>query len=294
MDEVYKIIDAWYLKLATGVIATMLAPFKVSFFILCVMIFIDTISGSVYAAKIKKFSSRGMRKALKKVLVYYICILVVRLMEIGIASILETDILTIVMISFLIITETASVLENLTLLGAPLPGKLTNFIIEQIKSPAVKDLFSAGINKKEYIGEILEMTQFHLPNLQDDNIRKMLDIKFQEWAQFVNIIDYQFNSSLDSKEILYYRVSNLIDVTFERINEKWKHEDIPDNCINAFSIWHAPTVKRWMKDIKAVCYSDDDQEKKKTQIIEKVIILLYQTLTDVRKFECFSDEKKKT
>lgn len=291
MNDLLKVLNPLPAKLTFGTLLSLFSPFKVELVILCTIIAIDTITGSAYAFKLKKFSSSGLRRGFKKLFFYSLCILVVRLLEIGISSLITTTMLTNLVTGFLILTESISSLENLTLLGAPLPPKLSTLILKQIKGTPLNELVLPGVERKEYFDEINDMIDFNLPNIKDENFKKLLEIKFNEWAQLVNYIDIQFDSLYSlNDEILFFRVSSLINITRSKINDRWMREDIPNDYILAFNDWHGPRVVRWLESIKQICTSNSDAEKKKTQIIEKLLILLYQTLTDIKKAETFKEQ----
>ncbi|WP_163195864.1 phage holin family protein [Clostridium thermarum] len=288
MIEMYKSFNTLSVKLVISTVVSIFSPFKAELIILGIMIIMDTITGSIYAIRTRKFCSAGLRRGFKKILFYSLCIIVIRLLEIGIISLITTNLLTNLIISFLIINEAISSLENLTLLGVPLPFGLTNFIIKQIKNETVKELVLSGMNKHEYIYEINDMLNFNLPNIKDSNYKSMLEIKFNEWAQLLDYFDAQFkNIYSENNEILYFRVSTLINATIARIRDKWRAEGIPDSHINFFNEWHDPRVVKLRSNINEICTSDFDMEKKKSLIIEKFITALYQTLIDIQKADFF-------
>jgi hypothetical protein len=107
-------------KILIALFLSIISPFKTELIILSIMIVIDTITGSLYAMKMLKFSSTGLKRSLKKIIFYSLCLLVVRLVEIGISSFYSTTLLTNIIASTLLIIEATSSLENLVLLGVPL------------------------------------------------------------------------------------------------------------------------------------------------------------------------------
>jgi toxin secretion/phage lysis holin len=290
MDKFINMLDTWYRKLFISIIITLFSPFKISLVALLTLITIDTITGCIYALSIKKFNSTGLKRGLKKLLLYAVCILIVRLAEIGIDQIFRTTYLTASIISYLILVESISALENLTLLGVPLPVKIKNIILGQIKSKELKQLLQMENNKKEYVQEILEMINIYFPTIGDYKIKHLLDILLKEWAQFISTIDVAFSkNAVESPDILYYKVSNFIQTTILRMNEKWEQEQISEECINAFNLWYEKRIAILSISIKDICYSKDTMDKKKTYIIEKIILGLYQTLTEIQKQELCKD-----
>lgn len=290
MNIFNSIFETWQLKLIISVFVALFSPFKLTLLVLFTLIIIDNLTGSVYAISIKKFSSTGLRRGLKKIFIYCICILVVRLAEIGIKPLLDTIYLTNSIIAYLILTEALSSLENLTLLGVALPTRLKAFILNQIQIKGLKDLLQEDSAKRDFIQEVLEMVDCYFPVIKDYKIKQLLDIKFKEWAQFINIIDNEFSkSSSDNSELLYYRISNLIHSTIIRINEKWVQEGISKECIDAFNTWHSKRITILLSDIKNICQSNESLNQKRIGIIEMVLLFLYKTLTDIQKQELCKD-----
>ncbi len=90
------------------------------------LILVDNISGMWLAAKNKEFSSRGLYRTVVKCFVYFMMIVVGRIVDkhapLGIA------IAAPIMDSFLVMTEAFSILENFSKLGFPVPIKLLKIL----------------------------------------------------------------------------------------------------------------------------------------------------------------------
>ena len=89
-----------------------------------VLIILDTGTGFIKAAKAKEVSSAGFYNFATKLLVYFILIMVGRLVDKTVpvhfaSSIVET---------FLAATEAISIMENLGQLGAPIPKRLLDIL----------------------------------------------------------------------------------------------------------------------------------------------------------------------
>lgn len=212
--------------------------------------------------------------------------LVIRLVEIGISSIYSTTILTNIFASTLIIIEATSSLENLVLLGVPLPKGISDFILKQISNTPISNLVISSTHRQDYIEEINDMLSVALPIVEDKYFKRLLEIKFEEWTSLVNHIDVDFSSIYsDNKEILFFRISTLVSATRIRIRDRWLKEGIPAECIKSFNDWHEIKFTKWLATLKLVCLNDNDMDKKKTEIIEKLIVFLYKTITDIKKAE---------
>lgn len=275
-------------KFIIGIFLSIISPFKTEITILALMILLDTITGTLYAIKMQKFSSTGLKKGLKKILFYSLFILVIRLVEIGISSLYSTTILTNVIASTLIVIEATSSLENLVLLGVPLPKGITDFILKQISSIPISNLVLSSNQRQYYYDEINDMLNIILHTIEEKNFRRLLEIKFEEWSNLVNHVDVDFDSIYsDNKEILFFRISTLVSATRLRIRDRWQKELIPPECMKSFDNWHEIKFTNWLATLKITCSTDNDKEKIKIQIIEKLIIFLYTTVTDIKKAELY-------
>jgi toxin secretion/phage lysis holin len=280
-----KIFDMWPLKMIISSILMMFTPFKQALLVLLIIIIIDTLTGVYYSVKYKKFSSKGFRKGIKKLITYFIAVAVVRLFEIGISELINTNMYTTFILSYLIVTETTSVLENLTLLGVPIPYQFISKIIKLIKLKLFKGLLDEESSNQDYINEIDDMIKYQVPNIKSENIRKLIVIKFEEWKSTINIIGLQLSSNVENGDIIFYKVTGLINNTRALMEEKWLDSEIPKVCIINFKLWHQSRIEKWTKEVEAICKSSDTAENKYKMIMDKIVILLYQTIIDVQKGE---------
>ncbi|SCN25817.1 toxin secretion/phage lysis holin [Clostridium sp. N3C] len=273
-------------KIIMGIFLSIISSFKTELIILVLMIILDTLTGTLYAIKMKKFSMKGLKRGLKKILFYSLLVLVIRLVEIGISSLYSTTILTNIITSTLIIIEVTSSLKNLVLLDVPLPKGIADFILKQVSNTPISNLVLSSTHNKDYIEEINDMLNVVLPIIEDKNFRHLLEIKFEEWTSLVNHIDIDFNKIYsNNSEILFFRLSTLISATRLRIRDRWQKEGIPSDCTKTFDDWHEIKFNKWLATLKLACINDTDMDKKKTEIIEKLIIFLYKTITDIKKAE---------
>lgn len=266
-----------------GIASEYFGSLQSSYYILLILIGLDTITGIAAALKYKRFNSKGMQKLIKKIITYSTAIVTVRLLEIGILSLYETTLLTQIIVAFLVITEAISVLENLAILGVPIPNSLLTFLLKNIKIPGLENVM--GINKGEQneIAEIEEIIRYQVPAIEDEHVRRLLRIEFEAWKDLAVQLDNVFREKEDSNDIIYYRVITLMQLTFKEIEDKWKEENIVGEYLEKFAGERQAKVDRWLQKVRSICFSADSPEKKKERIIEAIIILLYQTIIDVRK-----------
>lgn len=286
MEYLTKIYDMWLIKLIIGSVIMIFAPFKAGICVLFAFIIIDTVTGCFNAIRTRKFSSRKFQKSVKKIATYFTTIAVVRLLEIGIAPIFETTMITRLITSFLILTEAISILENLTLLGVPLPPEVLKIILGNLNFGKFYDIFDKGFDKQRYLTEIDEIIQYQVPVIKSSFSQKLLLIKLEEWQNAISIIDEQMSeNSSNNNDLLFYRISSLANTTNSLINEKWIEEGIPKKYINAFNDCHKQRISKWVSNIKTICYSSESIENKKKAVIEDTITALYETVIDIQKCE---------
>lgn len=284
MQELYKLENAWYVKIIFAAITTLFAPFKVALLVLCTMIIIDTITGCIYAAKVKRLNSRGLRRGLDKILVYSVCILIVRLLEIGVQSIFSTTLLTEFITGYLILTEGFSALENLNSLGAPLPLRIKKVILANIKNDALRQIVINDENKKNYNDEISDIKQYCLPNITDEKIKSVMLMMINEWTKFINVLDKELDEAEGyGNDLILCKVLSLLEATNKTTRDIWIDEGIPKNYMERFMVYHKSRLNKYLTELEVICESNDSIDKKKKQITEKLIILMYVTLSDGQK-----------
>lgn len=281
-----QIFDIWQIKILLGVFVAFFAPFQTALVILILLIVIDTITGVIYALKIKKFRSVKFRRGALKLISYSIAVVVARLLEIGIAEVFETTMISSLMLSLLVFTEAISIFENLALLNVPIPSGFIKLIVTRAKSSPFLGFLTNSTNRLEYTGEIDDLIQYQIPNFKSENLQKILKIKFEEWKNAINIIDMQFinNSTIDN-ELIFYKLSVVINVINDTIHEKCIEENITVSCIESFNCWQSARTKKWMDEVKEICYTGEPLEKKKKLIMDKILTVLYQTIVDIQKGE---------
>ena len=161
-----------------GVFCELFTSIQISYTILLILIIIDTITGICTAIKYKRFSSTGLRKAAKKIITYTLCILTVQLLETILRPLFTATMLSQLIIAYLAITESFSIMENLTLLGAPIPSNILPILITTLKIPAISSpiVDTTKVNIDNF-SNIDDMIDYQIPAFEDKYIRYFLEIK---------------------------------------------------------------------------------------------------------------------
>ncbi len=277
-----KVLSLWHLKVALSIMLSLFAPVQLSIVIVYGMVFLDTITGITCAIIMKRFNSRICRKIFKKLLVYSTCILTIRLVEIGALSSFNTSAFTQFTAGFLIITEAISILENLSVLGLPIPKNFVNILFKQIRIGGLENFII--YNKNSELTEIEDILNFQISGIKNNNIRKLLQISFEQYIEIGNqIIKYFNNIKKHDNDLIYYKVLSIIQIGFEEISNNWNEENIPEEVINGFKEKIRPIVDEWINEVKEICYRLISVSKKKEELIKKLTVLVYRIVISAQK-----------
>lgn len=267
-----------------GLICEYFGNIRLSAIILLGLLFLDTTTGATAAIKFKRFNSRGLQKFIKKVLTYGLCILTVRLLEVGVLSLVKTTLLSQITVAYLIITEAISILENLTTLGVPLPSNFIPYLLNYLKIPGFKNGFNLYRDIEKDISEIEDMIKYQIPMFHDEQIRILLKIKFEVWKGVtIHINNLLKERDAQNPELTFYKVMSQIEMGFKEMEGEWKAQDISPEYIVQFNAGHQPKVDQWLQKVKDICFSTVPIQKKKEQIIDSMVTILYQTIMDALK-----------
>lgn len=276
----------WPIKTLIGIAVASFSPIWAAFTILLLLILIDTITGITQALQLKCFSSRFLRKAVKKIITYSVCILTTRLLEQGFDFFFQTTVITQTIIGFLIVTEAISILENLTLIGVPLPKGLVDLILKNLMAAGLGDMVKEGIGKSSDLKEIDAIIYYQLPAFKNEGLRKLLQILCETWAKLIILIKTNLDvNNITSNDILYYKVMSYIETSIREKEEIWKENGISKECIDSFNKWHEERVTLFFQNVKNISYSEKSLEEKIQELADRVMVLVYQTMTDAHRSE---------
>ncbi|MBU3091050.1 phage holin family protein [Clostridium sp. CF011] len=269
-----------------GILSKIFTSIQTSYTILLVLISLDTITGIYTAIKYKRFSSVGLRKFTKKVSTYTLSIITVKLLENIIVPIVNTSMLSQTVIAFLAITESISILENLTLVGVPIPSNFLPLLIKTLKIPGLNNLLEDSKHNKEEssaIDDIDDIVNYQIPTFEDKYMRMFLEIKYDVWKSIINQIMLINETIQDNPDILFCKILSLVELGINDTNKRWVEEKIPIKYIEKISQEHQSKIDKCIEKLKIICYSEKTTGEKKDQIIDCILIALYQTIIDARK-----------
>ena len=286
MDKNYTLLKIYGFSGVLGFLSKIFTSMQTSYIILLVLIILDTFTGIYTAIKYKRFSSVGLRKSTKKIITYTLSIITVKLLETILDPIVTTIMLSQIVIAFLAITEGISILENLTLLGVPIPSNILPLLIKTLKIPGLNSLLEHSNQKKKdfsAIDDIDDIINYQIPTFEDKYMRIFLKIKYDAWKSVINQITLIDETTNDNPDILFCKILSLVELGLNDMNKRWAEEKIPTKYIENFSQEHQPKSDKCLEKLKITCYSEKTTREKKDQIIDCIIITLYQTIIDARK-----------
>ncbi|MGH4138975.1 phage holin family protein [Clostridium sp.] len=266
-----------------GFLSEIFTSMQVSYGILLVLIILDTFTGISTAIKYKRFSSTGLRKATKKVITYTLCIITVRLLETILNPLISTSMLSQIIIAFLGITESVSILENLTLLGVPIIANIIPLLFKSLKIPGLNTILETSNNKKNDSPDMDDIINYQIPAFEDKYMRRFLEIKYDVIKTIINQILLIDKMPSGNPDILFYKILSTVELGFNDMNKKWEEEKIPTKYIVNLSWQNQPKLDKFVLNLKSICYSNKTISEKKNQIIDYIVIVLYQTIIDARK-----------
>jgi len=276
----------WQIKALTGLFITLFSPVEVSFIALLVLILIDTFTGMAQACKFKRFSSNGLRKAVNKIVMYSVAIITARLLEMGILYFFITFVFSQFIVGFLILTEVISIVENLILLGVPIPRNFISVLLRNIKILGLENIVRQSIDDYSQSKEIEEIINYQLPSIKNQQMRKLLEIEFEGWSKVILFIKRSIeDESESSSDVLYYKIMAYIQTVSKEGDEKRREINLSKNCIEEFDKWHAQRKDLFLQNIKNICYAVKEPKDKKKELVDRVMILIYQTVLDGHKSE---------
>ncbi len=266
-----------------GFLSEIFTSIQTSYIILLVLIILDTLIGISTAIKYKRFCSKGLCKFTKKVMTYTISIITVRLLEIILDPLVATTMLSQIIVAFLAITESVSILENLTLLGAPIPSNILPLLIKILKIPGLNTILETSKDKEKEFSDIDDIINYQIPTFEDKNMRTFLEIKYNAWKSIISQVMLIDETTNDNPDILFYKILSFVELGRLDMNKRWAEENIPTKYIKNFSQKNQSKIDKCLEKLKITCYSQKTTKEKKDQIIDCIVIILYQTIIDARK-----------
>lgn len=256
---------------------------RTSYTILMVLIILDASTRIFTAIKCKRICSKELSKFAPKVIAYTLTIVTVKLLEVILDPLVTTNILSEITLAFLAIKESISILENLTLLGVPLPSNIVPVLIKSLKIPALTVMLENSTKKEREFSDIDCMISYQITTSKDEDMRVFLEIRHDACKSLIDQIMIISENAIDNPDLLFYKVISLVEVTFSETNKKYDEEKIPIKYKENFFLGNECKKDEFIEEMKIICSSDETISKKKEQIVDNIIIRLYQLINDALK-----------
>lgn len=282
MDKNDVLLKIYGVSVILGFLSELFIGMHNSLIIILILIILDTFTGIASALKREIFSSTGLRKFVKKVITYSLCLITVRLLEIILNPIVITTMISKIIIAYLAITESLSILENLALLGVPLPPNILMLLIKSLKIPIITTMLENSKNKDKEFSEIDYIVKCQIDNLSDKYMKNFLKIRYDAYKSIINKI-MRIDESNKNADILLYKVVSFVELALNEANKEYTEKEIPTSYIEKFSRNNQLTIFDFLEKLKIICCSEKTTRDKKDEIIDEIIIIIYQSIIYARK-----------
>ena len=281
MDKNNILLQMYGIISVIGVFFQTFIGMQNSYIILLVLIILDTFTGIATALKYEKFSSTGLRKFIRKVITYTLSMITVRLLEIILNPIVITTILSNMIIAFLAITESLSILENLTLLGVPLPPNILILIIRRLNIPILNTILENVTSKEKQFSDMDYILKCEIDNLNNEYVKIFFKIRYNICKSIIKQIMH-IDDANENKDILLYKVESFVELAINNANKNYVEKNIPANYIEIFSKNDQCTMFEFLEKLKITCCSEKNIREKKKILIDDIIIIIYKSISDAR------------
>lgn len=282
MDKNYLLLKSYGAVVILGFLSEIFIGMYTSVIIILVFIFLDTITGIAAALKYKIFSSVGLRKFIRKVVTYALCMITVRLLEVILDPIIITTMLSKTIIAYLAMTESVSILENLAMSGVPLPPNILIILIKNLNIPIINTMMENSKNMEKEFSDVDYIVKCQIDNLNDIYMKYYLEIRYDACKSIIRKIT-RIDESNKNSDLLLYKVVSFAELAFNNANKEYAEKHIPTNYIEYFSVNNQSTIFVLLKKLNITCCSEKTVREKKDEIIEEIIIIIYQSIVFSRK-----------
>lgn len=264
-------------KLGFALLFGVLAPHSLAIHGLALVFLLDFICGVWAAKKTRTLSSTGMRRGVAKLLIYFIFIDAVALAE---HSILQTTICTNTAIGILCATEVLSIIENLVVLGLPIPyaSKILAMVSNKAANYGIKldiDSNSSMASSRDII-TIIEVT---IPAIVDRPTQRCMRVFCSNWYQWMRSLDGPMFSG--SHDLVWERLRHSMDRTLIEIRSFMTKESVPLALQDVF-------LKDWAGTVLTAFYTStqtgaqtDAEPMKRIEMVQDALCLMLLRLVQV-------------
>lgn len=201
--------------------------------------------------------------------------------------ILEQHIFTSIMIAFILINDSISILENLNELWFQTPIFLQKFLksyTEKYFKDKLKLVDQTAFQSVDYLSDINDILVTYIPKIKNPQLQSVMKIKVEQWSiaiqqiQQIDIIDFEI---FKSKFIL------IVSETLKEIDWLLERQWISNELIQKFADIQNPSVKEfiawldWQTNSKELESENSDPEIIKNSLLKQLLLIVYQATTEV-------------
>ena len=264
----FRFMEASWLKVVISTITAMFIPHLTAIYILTALIIFDTILGSWIAIMAGNFTSTGMKKTPMKVMMYSISIIVVKLLEVLIASSKVTMILKGLFV-YLSLIESKSIFENLARMGLPIP----NDVLSIIKKLPYSGLINVALLENTDIAAQTRMIREIKPIIKNKILVKIMRLEWNVWVEFSeNILNMTMED--EDKEGFKNAVELEVQMAIRTIKNRWRKNKLPESGIIKYKETRDPHLNVFNEYLEFIYENHESLEDSKKLIVKSVTLCL--------------------
>ena len=259
-------------KLGFGLILLALAPHALALQGLAMLVAIDFICGVWAAKRSRTLSSLGMRRGIAKMLIYFIFINAVALAE---RSVLNTNVCTMTAIGILSATEVLSIVENLVILGLPIPyaAKILSLVGNKAAMYGIKlDLDDPSLMASAK--DVLTLIDTVIPEIEDPLVQTCLETFASQWYQFMRSLEPTMFTG--SHDLMWERLKHAMDRTLVDIHSELTKNSVPVAAQTMFlEGWAGELLKAFRTTAQVTATADLEPMKRIASVQDALSLMLF-------------------
>lgn len=265
VGEIFNFI--WF-KVGLALVYTSLVPHAIGLQGLLLLFIADFGCGVWLAYKSKTLSSFGMRRGLAKLLIYILFVAAIALAEhlvIGTTLGCETA------IGLLVATELLSIIENLVLLGLPVPyaAKVLALILPDSELTASVDIMR----------DVVDLLDRRIPSFKDPDLKLCLQTYTQFWYNF--LLSLKEEAMSGSQDLVWERLRFQLKHVGDDTRLALSRENVSIPVQNAFlDVWNTQLVATLNVKVKQIVFTGITPDKMVDAVREHVLLMLYRLIRE--------------
>ncbi len=274
---------AFWSKAIVGIIGVSLVPNQGVLCAAALVFSIDFLLGISLALKMGRFSSAGLRRGFVKLALYALLICAVSVPE---NEFFGTSYATRAVTGLIVLTELISILENMTLLGLPVPfsRQLMKMVADKARLYGLSPS-TATIDGSPVLIDLMDLLNERIPTLLHSELRVPMKIYVRVWINFAASLKVDYMAG--SPDIMFERVNQQIDLAVTRAVTTFREQGVPEKHVRVFlDTWNADLLARLKAQLAQVCGASKlTGEARLYALRDFVALMLYRLMAAVRRFD---------